>query len=128
LNSTAALAVFFEFVKSVNTNLTKMEKNNCVLSHTDIKILKEKWPQFKSWMHKTLGLLEQSPQDFFVSLKNFNLGSEISAEQIEQKIQDRTIARQSKDWKRSDTIRDDLLAQGIQIQDTPNGTKWTVLI
>lgn len=128
LNSTAALATFFEFTKEVNTSLAKMEKSNATLSENDFKILHENWPSFKNWMQKTLGILEQTPQDFFISLKHFGLGSEISTDQIEQKIQERNLARQNKDWKKSDEIRNELLAQGIQIQDTPSKTKWTVIL
>ena len=43
---------------------------------------------------------------------------------INQLISDRTQARASKDWSKSDSIRDQLNEMGIQIQDTPQGTKW----
>jgi len=29
-----------------------------------------------------------------------------------------------KNWKRSDQIRNDLLNQGIVLEDTPSGTNW----
>ena len=44
--------------------------------------------------------------------------------QISQLIIDRNQARETKDWAKSDSIRDKLSAMGIQIQDTPEGTKW----
>ena len=43
---------------------------------------------------------------------------------IESKIAERTAARKSKDFKRSDQIRDELLAMGIEIKDGPQGTTW----
>ena len=43
---------------------------------------------------------------------------------IEAKIKERDEARKHKDWATSDKIRDELLAQGIELLDTPDGTKW----
>jgi cysteinyl-tRNA synthetase len=39
-------------------------------------------------------------------------------------IKKREEARANKDWKMSDTIRDELLEKGIQLEDTPKGTVW----
>lgn len=41
-----------------------------------------------------------------------------------QIIQQRTAARQAKDWATSDTLRDELKAQGIGLNDTPKGATW----
>ncbi len=45
-------------------------------------------------------------------------------EAIEALVQARLDARASKDWAASDRIRDELVAQGIVIQDTADGTIW----
>jgi cysteinyl-tRNA synthetase len=45
-------------------------------------------------------------------------------EEIEAKIQARIDARNAKDWTEADRLRDELLAQGIILEDTPTGTKW----
>jgi cysteinyl-tRNA synthetase len=39
-------------------------------------------------------------------------------------IQTRETARQNKDWAASDIARDELLAQGIGLRDTPHGAIW----
>ena len=52
-----------------------------------------------------------------------SFGDKVEAK-INQLISDRDKARQSKDWAQSDSIRDELTEMGIQIQDTPEGTKW----
>ena len=39
-------------------------------------------------------------------------------------LAERAIARDSKDWAKSDSIRDKLKDMGIEIQDTPDGPKW----
>ena len=41
-------------------------------------------------------------------------------------IDERTAARTRKDFKESDRIRDELLAQGIVLKDGPSGTTWEV--
>ena len=51
---------------------------------------------------------------------------EISPEEVEGLIVERTEARKSKNFKRSDEIRDYLLSRDIQLLDTPQGTTWKV--
>lgn len=41
-----------------------------------------------------------------------------------KRIKDREAARDSKDWSRSDNLRDQLAAEGIGLNDGPNGTIW----
>jgi cysteinyl-tRNA synthetase len=43
---------------------------------------------------------------------------------IEALIQQRNEARKAKNFDESDRIRDELLAQGILLEDTPQGTVW----
>jgi cysteinyl-tRNA synthetase len=128
LNSSAALAVFFDFIRNVNSKLNLLEKSGKVLGKQDQSILKIKWPEFKEWIKNAIGLLVEEPNVFFANLRKYNLASEISATEIEQKIEERKKARLNKDWAKSDAIRDELLSQGVQIQDAPSGTKWTVII
>ncbi len=45
-------------------------------------------------------------------------------EEIEAKIKAREEARENKDWSEADRIRDELLEQGIILEDTSSGTKW----
>lgn len=46
------------------------------------------------------------------------------AEWVEKLIEDRNAARKAKDWARADEIRNELLAKGIEIKDTREGTQW----
>ena len=51
----------------------------------------------------------------------------LSKDAIEQRINDRTLAKEQKNFKESDHIRDELLAQGIMLKDNPDGTtSWEV--
>jgi cysteinyl-tRNA synthetase len=128
LNTSAALAKFFDFIRSVNNQLAAMEKSGSGLNAADQATLKKHWKPFKTWLQSALALITQSPEEFFESLKQFKIASELSTEQIETRLQERQDARLAKDWAKADIIRNDLLAQGIQIQDTPKGTRWTVQI
>jgi cysteinyl-tRNA synthetase len=41
-------------------------------------------------------------------------------------LDERTAAREAKDWARADAIRDQIKQAGIEVEDTPAGPKWTV--
>jgi cysteinyl-tRNA synthetase len=41
-------------------------------------------------------------------------------------LEERAAARADKDWTRADAIRDRISAAGIEVEDTPDGPKWTV--
>ena len=43
---------------------------------------------------------------------------------IQKLVDERQAARKNKDFARSDAIRDELLAQGIVLEDTPDGVRW----
>jgi len=45
---------------------------------------------------------------------------------IEKLVQEREEARKNKDFRRSDEIRQQLQAQGVELEDTPYGTKWKI--
>lgn len=45
-------------------------------------------------------------------------------DEIERLIEERINARKSRDFARSDEIRDQLKEQGIILEDTPQGTRW----
>ena len=43
---------------------------------------------------------------------------------VEERIAARAQARKSKDFKAADAIRAELVGRGVEIEDTPTGTKW----
>jgi cysteinyl-tRNA synthetase len=65
-----------------------------------------------------LGVLQIAPQDYLRS------GEGLSAEAIEQRIEQRLAARQSRNFALADQIRDELAAQGVELKDGPQGTTW----
>jgi cysteinyl-tRNA synthetase len=64
-----------------------------------------------------MGLLQQDPQAWF------GQGGEDDA-RVQALVDERTAAKKARDFARSDAIRDQLAAEGITIDDTPQGPRW----
>ena len=73
-----------------------------------------------------LGLLVHTPENYFTQGQP---GAEdsLSAEAIEQLLEQRKAARANGDYAGADRIRDDLLAAGIELEDSREGTRWRKL-
>ena len=72
-----------------------------------------------------LGLLQQDPTTALAALTASSLKrGDIDAGWIEQRIEDRRLARINKDFEQADHIRDELSAAGIRIEDSADGTTW----
>ncbi|MFN3232744.1 MAG: cysteine--tRNA ligase [Alphaproteobacteria bacterium] len=69
---------------------------------------------------RLLGLLEASPEAWL----HAGTPDSLDSDAIEGLIQDRIDARKNKDFAEADRIRDDLAAQGIILEDKPEGTIW----
>jgi len=65
-----------------------------------------------------LGLLQDNPKAFLQA------GAGLDEAAIQTKIQERAAAKVAKDFALADTIRKDLLTQGIVLKDSPTGTSW----
>jgi cysteinyl-tRNA synthetase len=50
----------------------------------------------------------------------------LSPESIEDKLRQRTAARKDKDFARADQIRAELIALGVDVADSPEGSTWSV--
>ena len=68
-----------------------------------------------------LGLLQDNPGAFLQSGKT---GAGLENEQVQHLIEERALAKQQKDYARADSLRDQLVSQGIILEDTPKGTLW----
>ena len=102
-NTREALASLFQLSRVVNSS----NLDNISLElHTKIISM------FESFGHEVLGLFTSD-----------NLDSEFVGK-IEALILSRDKARANKNWAKSDSIRDELSKLGIQIEDSPEGTKW----
>ena len=73
-----------------------------------------------------LGLLIQTPDAYFTQGQPGGPSS-ITTDAIEALIAQRKAARASGDYAGADRIRDDLLASGIELEDSREGTRWRKL-
>ena len=103
LNTGEALGAVFELVKDINTNVNDGVQSKSLVEYA-IKVFDE--------LMEVLGLLYNRK-----SASNLD-------DEIEALIQQRNDARKNKNWAEADRIRDELKAQGIVLEDTPQGVKW----
>jgi len=100
-NTADAIAVIFDLVKDINTNINTESSKELV--EYSLELIRE--------LGKPLGILQKSTM------------LDLNAE-IEKLIEQRQQARKDKDWALADKIRDDLKARGIVLEDTPQGVRW----
>ena len=68
-----------------------------------------------------LGLLQTDPEVWFTASVR-EAGP--TAEEIDILIKERITAKANRNFQRADQIRDDLEAQGVVLEDGPDGTQW----
>jgi len=68
-----------------------------------------------------LGLLQTDPEVWFTASVR---EAEPTAEEIDVLIKERITAKANRNFQRADQIRDDLEAQGVVLEDGPDGTQW----
>ena len=108
-NAPEALAVMFDLVKELNVCRKESAGHVRKLAIT------------LSTLGDVLGLLRSDPEQYF---KQGGQNDGLSESAIEAMIVARTEARKNKAWAESDRIRDELLEQGITLDDGSEGTTW----
>jgi cysteinyl-tRNA synthetase len=66
----------------------------------------------------TLGLLQQAPRAYLQG------GSGLDEARIAERIEARNAAKKARDFALADSIRQELAAQGVVLQDSAQGTTW----
>lgn len=124
LNTAGALGYVFNLVRLANRiledkSLSKSEQAREAMSRT-LKAISE--------LGQVLGLFGQDSQAFLTQLRELKAKrKEIDPAEVDDLIHQRQQARQNKAFDQADAIRDRLSGMGIEIQDTPEGTKWDVI-
>jgi len=101
LNTADAISAVFELIKDINTAVkdgaSKEFAEKCLAALDELTAV--------------LGLLRDSEEEDGVDAEILAL------------VEERQAARKAKNWARADEIRDILKAQGITLEDTPQGVK-----
>jgi cysteinyl-tRNA synthetase len=76
---------------------------------------------------RDLGLVQTTPAEYFARTRERRLRlRSLTADAIEARLAERTVARKNKDFARGDAIRLELERLGITIKDSPTGTEWSI--
>ena len=71
------------------------------------------------------GILTEEPALFLESMKRGSVQvTGLTEQEIGRFINERNLARKTRDFKKADEIRDTLKNKGIQLKDSPEGTVW----
>jgi len=111
-NTPEAIAVLFEVARECN----RQKKSHLPVAQKLAGLLKE--------LGDTLGILQRNPEEYLQGGVGQQCQHQLTASQIDQLVAQRNAARDSKDWAESDRLRDQLVSEGIILEDGADGTSW----
>ena len=100
-NTADGISVIFDLIRDANTNINEASPKK--LAQNAIELIYD--------LLSPLGILQNTDEDGL-------------DEKIEKMIEDRQRAREEKNFKEADRIRDELKAMGIILEDTAKGVRW----
>lgn len=109
-NTPEAVAVLFDLANQAN----KQRDVDAVQASALAATLKQ--------LGAVLGVLQDDPATYLQSAATAGAG--LDADKIEDLIQQRLLAKHSKNWAEADRIRDELKAQGVVLEDKGKETSW----
>jgi cysteinyl-tRNA synthetase len=120
-NTAQALGHLFDAVKTAGKVLRQLPDQPAA---ADLELLRATGATLRT-LGGVLGILQQEPAGFVTAVRARMLaGVDLEEAEIEQLIDKRNRARADKDWATSDEVRDYLLAHGVALKDSPEGTTW----
>ena len=121
INTAQALGQVFAQVRLVNRLL---EDKALRSAEAGRDLLQEFLARAQEW-DKRLGLFGQAPQTFLADLRGQRATrGKIDVARVEELMLARQEARASKDFARSDSLRQEILDLGVSVRDTPEGQVW----
>jgi cysteinyl-tRNA synthetase len=112
-NTPEAISVLFELAREINRS-REVDEERAQSVAGQLKRLAS-----------VLGLLQRDPEEFLQQgSANAPATTDLNARQIELLIEQRNSARRNKDYAQADRIRDQLLQQGVILEDGAGGTSW----
>lgn len=123
LSTPRAIGHIFDAVRLLNGYLgDKMfahTANACFILNIAQKNIRE--------VGRVLGLFLDAPDDYFNKDRDREARKGgLDVGEINRLIEERRVARQTKDWKRADEIRRILSEKKILLKDSPSGTNWKI--
>lgn len=123
LNTAAALGQIFNAVRLAGRVL---EDKSLRKSEGAKKLWARIADRIRSWSD-ALGLFGSDPEKVLEELRNVRAARKgIDPAVVQAKLDERLAARKEKDFARSDELRDELAAMGVEVKDTPTGATWDV--
>ncbi|MBL90997.1 MAG: cysteine--tRNA ligase [Myxococcales bacterium] len=124
-----ALASFYEMLKVANALVSAREKEiiGRKLKAADRARLLTEWQGTIEKMTCILGVGEADAATYLQRQRDLRcrvLGLDAAA--IEALVQERFLARQAKDFDRSDALRQQLTEMKVEVRDTPAGSTWNL--
>jgi cysteinyl-tRNA synthetase len=118
-NSAGALGHYFSFLRYVKNTKDHLTDASLKQVHLTNKFIAD-----------ALGLINKEPQNVLDQLLKNEQDTSLSgvdAAWIEQLLEERKVAKTSKNWGRADEIRNELTAKKIVLKDNPDGsTSWKI--
>jgi cysteinyl-tRNA synthetase len=125
LNTARLLGYVFEYVRALNAYI---DKKGFQETPQTAGIAQGFLTNIQK-LSKILNIFGQKSSDFLEDLKRqFLEENGMKSEEIDRLIAERMAARQAKDFAKSDRIRDELLAKGIELRDRAATTEWDIII
>lgn len=122
LGTPEVMAQFFEVVRTFNSQVRRGAKStpDIVNKCRSLRLFLLRWGSLMS-------LFQLPAKEFLVALDDLLLQKmKLQRQDINQLVQERALAREQKDFAKSDELRKKLTEMGISVSDMQNGSFWEV--